>query len=77
MRGVRPDNQTGGNVMNDKEILQILCKAQSRMTEAWQMYMVDDLDGADKEISELRDVLDDICDRQEEGIIEPGTLDHR
>lgn len=63
--------------MSGKNVVLILDQVRMRLDVAEIAYDEGDFEKTDKELSELRDVLDDIYDRPEEGIIEPGTLDHR
>lgn len=60
--------------MSDKEVLKILSKVQSRVFTAWKFYLVDAFDCVEKELLELRDVLDDIYDRPEEDINESEPI---
>ena len=68
MRGVYSDNQEDWDVMSKKDVGEILDQVMMRYERASQLFWSGDSESADKELSELRDVLDDVYDRPEEEV---------
>ncbi len=58
--------------MRRKEIEQVISQVKGRLMEAEQHFTLEKYHAADKVLSELRDVLDDIYDRPDKNV-EVGT----
>jgi len=54
--------------MNAREVEQVIRQVKLRLIEAEVCFTLGQYDSADKELLELRDVLDDIYDRPEENV---------
>lgn len=66
---MRTDYKKGRFDMKREEIEPIMDQVVHRFGKIWTAYFEKKYDDTDREISELRDVLDDIYDRPEEKIV--------